>query len=119
MEMTIVSSILHSFYNGIENIILAISKDLDQKIPEGSEWHRKVLKEMEKNTKKRNAVFSQETSNILLEYLGFRHFFRHSYSFHLNWEKLKELIVPIDDAWGKIKQELRIFIDWMMNDSRI
>ena len=113
MEMTIASTVLHSFYNGIENIIVAIGKDIDGEIPTAYEWHRKFLKEMSKMTEKRKAVFSLDTIKILLEYLGFRHFFRHSYSFHLNWDKLRGLIVPIDDVWNNFKNELLVFVDWL------
>lgn len=47
--------------------------------------------------------------NELLKYLGFRHFFRHSYSFHLKWERMEELVNPIRTVWEKFKAEILAF----------
>lgn len=33
VEMTAMASVLHSFYNGLENIFLSIAKGLDQGVP--------------------------------------------------------------------------------------
>ena len=35
IELTAIGSILHSFYNGIENIFKAIGKNIDAEIPNG------------------------------------------------------------------------------------
>jgi len=36
VEMTAIASVLHSFYNGLENIFLSIAKGLDQEVPTGT-----------------------------------------------------------------------------------
>jgi hypothetical protein len=33
---------------------------------------------------------------ILEPYLGFRHFFRHSYTFEIDWQKLKPLVENVE-----------------------
>jgi hypothetical protein len=43
VEVTAVASVLHSFYNGLENIFLAIAKGIDADVPTGSQWHRDLL----------------------------------------------------------------------------
>lgn len=35
IEITAVASVLHSFYNGLENIFLTIAKGLDESVPSG------------------------------------------------------------------------------------
>ncbi len=40
-------SFLHSFYNGIENILRRISREVDGTLPQGEGWHRALLKRME------------------------------------------------------------------------
>jgi hypothetical protein len=38
--MTALASVLHSFYNGLENIFLSIARHVDQQVPTGDRWHR-------------------------------------------------------------------------------
>lgn len=46
VEITALASVLHSFYNGLENIFLTIAKKIDQKVPETTHWHRDLLTQM-------------------------------------------------------------------------
>lgn len=61
-------------------------------------------------TEKRNTVISNELYEKLNLYLGFRHFFRHAYSFHIKWHKIKELVIELPSIYECFKQELMIFI---------
>ncbi|MGE0086307.1 MAG: hypothetical protein AB7S75_18010 [Desulfococcaceae bacterium] len=81
VELTALASVLHSFYNGLENIFLHIAKGIDKDVPADSAWHRKLLIRMAEETPNRKAVLSADLSEALTEYMGFRHFHRHSYSF--------------------------------------
>lgn len=38
-------------------------------------------------------------------------FFRHSYSYHLNWEKLKPLVINFFEVWDFAKKEIESFVD--------
>jgi hypothetical protein len=53
IEVTAVASVLHSFYNGLESIFLAIAKGIDADVPSGAQWHRDLLTQMAKSTSKR------------------------------------------------------------------
>jgi uncharacterized protein YutE (UPF0331/DUF86 family) len=66
---------------------------------------------MTQETVNRGRVISKELARRLAGYLGFRHFYRHSYSLFLEWEKLRELIVPLQDAWAQVKEELSRFLE--------
>jgi hypothetical protein len=36
----------------------------------------------------------------------FRHFYRHSYSFFLDWSELEKLVIPMSVVWAQTKQAL-------------
>ncbi|MDR1923485.1 MAG: hypothetical protein LBQ66_03840, partial [Planctomycetaceae bacterium] len=43
VEKSAAALVLQSFYNGIENILTIIIKHFEIKLPNGNEWHRKLL----------------------------------------------------------------------------
>lgn len=111
IEVTACASVLHSFYNGLENIFLSIVKRIDRNVPTGDRWHRDLLYQMGKETPERKQVLTNKTIDQLVDYMGFRHFYRHSYSFSLEWDELEILIVPVENIWQRIKDELEIFLN--------
>jgi len=111
IEVTACASVLHSFYNGLENIFLCIVKRIDRNVPTGDRWHRDLLYQIGKATPERNQVLMNKTIDQLVDYMGFRHFYRHSYSFSLDWKELEKLIVPVENIWQQIKDELEIFLN--------
>jgi hypothetical protein len=110
VDITAAASVLHSFYNGLENIFLSIAKGVDADVPAGAQWHRDLLTQMAESTSNRGPVLTTETAHQLAEYLGFRHFFRHSYSFFLEWDELEKLVTPLAKVWGQVKGELELFV---------
>ena len=111
IEVTAAASVLHSFYNGIENIFLSISKGTDAVVPSGPHWHRDLLNRMTKAMSSREPVLTVEMAHQLADYLGFRHFYRHSYSFFLDWDELEKLVTPLAEVWERVKDELQRFLD--------
>src|SRR4030042_3854253 len=99
--MTAVASVIHSFYNGIENIFIIISKNIDKTVHSEFNWHTALLNSMAADNKKRIAVISAGLNEQLEEYLAFRHFFRHSYKFKLEWEKIESLVKNLFTVWNK------------------
>ena len=83
-DMTILGSVLHSFYNGLENIFEIIAKDIDGCIPTGNKSHQELLHQMASENGERNELIGEELYIKLKEYATFRHFYRHAYSFQLN-----------------------------------
>jgi hypothetical protein len=110
VEMTAMASVLHSFYNGLENIFLSIAKGLDPEVPAEAQWHRDLLRQMTQETGNRSRVISAELVQKLTDYLGFRHFYRHSYSFFLEWEELEKLVTALPEVWDQAKKELHEFL---------
>jgi len=110
IELTAIGSILHSFYNGIENIFKTIGKNIDGEIPSGNHWHSQLIKQMTEATSKRDPIISEVLKGKLVDYLAFRHFFRNSYSFFLKWNELKKLTDPVITVWLEFKIEISTFV---------
>lgn len=110
IEVTALASVLHSFYTGLENIFLSIAKGIEASLPTGSQWHRDLLTQMAEPMPSREPVFTPETVSLLAEYLGFRHFYRHSYSFFLDWDEMEKLVLPLSPVWARVKAELQLFL---------
>lgn len=110
IERSAAALLLHSFYNGIENIIIIIFKSLEETEKESDKWHKSLLDRSFQNTSKRSRVFSEGLKDELGEYLSFRHFVRHSYGFQIVWDKMKPLIVNIEAVWEKVKIDLTEFL---------
>ena len=111
MELTAFAGVLHSFYNGAEKIFLVIARNIDKKVPEDSKWHKTLLLQMTTENKARCAVLSEEMKERLLDYLAFRHFFRHTYSFRLEWEEMEDLVKPIGDVWNQFNSEISVLLE--------
>jgi hypothetical protein len=109
VEMAALASVLHSFYNGLENIFSGVAKWMDGELPVGPESHRVLLKRMILPGISRPPLLSHEIGNNLVDYLGFRHFYRHSYTFFLDWEKVKELVTNLNTIWGRVRGEIILF----------
>ena len=58
-----------------------------------------------------NEVLAHFANDLKLrEYATFRHFYRHAYSFQLNWEKMKPLVYNVFDVWSAVKKSLKNLI---------
>lgn len=110
-ETAAAGTILHSFYNGVEKIFLFIAKNFDNKIPSGDKWHRDLIIQLNQVTDKRKAVINDRLKDIILNYLGFRHYFRHSYDFQLDWNLVKDNFLMLNNNWNEIKKAVKEFIN--------
>jgi hypothetical protein len=106
VELTALGSVIHSFYNGVENIFGRIAKAIDQSEPSGPTSHRDLLTQMGKATVNRPTVVSNRTAEQLEAYRMFRHFYRHSYSYFLSWDELESLVTSLPHVWEDLKQDL-------------
>jgi hypothetical protein len=111
IEVSAGAMVLHSFYNGIENILTLIFKFYDGQLPNSNKWHMKILEKAFECDEKRKNIFSIDLQTKLEEYLKFRHFVRHSYGFQLEWERMEDLVNGINVLWEAIKNDINIFIE--------
>jgi hypothetical protein len=110
IEMSAAALLVHSFYNGIENILVLIFKHSGETLPAGNKWHVELLEKAFSKTAERQPVFKIELQETLEEYLKFRHFIRHVYGFQLEWERMEGLITKIMDTWKTVKENIQDFI---------
>lgn len=111
MELRFCGSIIADFYNGIEEIFRNIAILIDESEPKGGQFHSVLLAQMTNSIEgKRISVISRELEKELREYLGFRHVFRKTYGFELEWEKFKKLFFNLESTFQKLKMEIEQFL---------
>jgi hypothetical protein len=110
IEISAVAAMLHSFYSGVENIFKRIAYEIDNNIPKSVTWHTDLLLQMSNPTALRQSVISQKMVTMLLEYLNFRHFFRHAYTMQLEWGKMKTLVDNVKTVFDGFKVEIMSFL---------
>ena len=98
LELAGVATIIHNFYNGIENILKLSLKEKNISLPEGSSWHKELLK-----LALDNQIISEPTMFKLGEYLAFRHFFSHAYALDLYADKLEPLVENIQIVYSDFR----------------
>jgi hypothetical protein len=109
IELSALAAMLHSFYNGIENIFKRIAEELDGQLPRSEFWHRDLLDSMSRPGNIRPTVISGRMVECLDSYLDFRHFFRHGYTFDLRWDGMKALVLGCDETLKLVEDELDRF----------
>ena len=102
---------LHSFYNGFENIFKRVAAELDGGLPSGEFWHRELMDSMTMPCRERSAVLSAQSIERLDDYLEFRHFFRHAYIFDLHWGRMKTLVLGSEETLQLVEGELDRFFE--------
>lgn len=101
LELAGVATLLHNFYNGIENVIKQVFQAKSLEIPVGPSWHQNLLLvAVEKG------LLSGKLTENLKEYLAFRHFFSHTYALRLQPQRLEPLTANIAAIFQKFKIEI-------------
>ena len=108
IEISAAALLLHSFYNGIENILILIFKNNKEEVT-GEKWHSELLSKAFVSVANRKQIFKNELSDPLEEYLKFRHFIRHAYGFQLEWLAMEDLVKRVENIWNKVKEDLNVF----------
>ena len=111
IELNAIGSVLHSFYNGIESIFKLIYKSYSQRPLTSGMWHSELLAEMFTIFEDGSSVLNQNLLPDLKNYLGFRHVFRHSYGYEMDWARLEPLFKNMKNVWSDVKTCFLIFID--------
>ena len=111
IELSAAAMVLHSFYNGIENIIILIFKNYEEKLPSGNNWHMELLENASIQNGNRKVIFNNELKSQLEEYRKFRHIVRHTYNYKLNWIMMEGIMNNLNTIWSKTKENLNKFME--------
>jgi len=110
VEAAALGLFLHSFYNGIENIIKFIMKEKYGKLPSSNKWHKELLDQCFIKDDNQKELFSEDLKIVLDDYLSFRHFIRNTYSYKIKWERMEYLILDVSKNWNNIKAEINEYV---------
>jgi len=110
LDLRAAGSILHDFYNGVENIFRRVAQELNGGLPAGEDWHKQLLTDMSLDVKGvRPPLVSEALKLKLQKYLGFRHIFRNVYGFHLEQEQIKVMVKEFPRILSWLKREIAAF----------
>jgi hypothetical protein len=105
---------LHDFYAGLERVFHHIAATIDRSVPDGSEWHRDLLRQMQVPLSRiRPQVLSDETIQALDEFLRFRHVVRNIYTFAFDQERIEHLVQRLHPCFERVQNELLGFADFL------
>jgi len=109
--LAMLSTLLHSFYNGVERFLETVARDIDESRPTGPTSHRDLLDQVAAPVPGlREAVITETTRRSLARYLDFRHRFRHLYFFDLEWVDVEPLARDLATAWPPVRVEIERFL---------
>jgi len=111
IEISAAALVLHSFYNGVENILIMIIKYYDGKLPNSNKWHMELLDKAFTFNENRKQIFDNNLQKTLDEYMKFRHFVRHTYGYKIKWDQMEELVIGINNFWENIKENIINFME--------
>ena len=101
---------------GIERIFQIIATEIDGGLPQGEEWHKRLLLNMTIEIEGvRPSVISSDLYDSLRPFLGFRHVVRQAYGFQLDEAKLEELAASFENTIRNFSDEVTKFCDILKN----
>jgi hypothetical protein len=106
---------LHGFYSGTERIFREVALAMDQQLPEGADWHRRLLRQMAAAVPGvRPEVLSRATLQGLNELCGFRHVVRNVYTFDLIPERVETLATELPNCLATLQTDLQRFCEFLL-----
>jgi ribonuclease HepT-like protein len=101
---------LHGLYSGFERIFTQIAENVDDKLPQGEDWHKLLLGQMKTEVPDlRPAVISIKMGEFLDELRRFRHVVRNVYTHHLDPVRLGKLVRRSTENFAQLHAEISAF----------
>jgi len=101
LERAGLATVVHNFYNGVENILKQIIRHRGIELPSGPSWHRDLV-----NLAASSEIISEATAKELRRYLAFRHFFSHGYAFELNGSQIEPLVRDAGEIFKRFRTDV-------------
>lgn len=106
VELAAMATFIHNFYNGVENVLKRVLSVRQIEVKDSPTWHKELLKKSVDLS-----IIAPSLYESLSNYLSFRHFFIHSYSFTLRWQDLKPLVNGLYDILEVFKSAINNYIN--------
>jgi uncharacterized protein YutE (UPF0331/DUF86 family) len=101
---------LHNLYSAYEDLFKLVAGFWENSLSLDGEFHTQLLKRMLLNIKDvRPALLSETGYRILNELRGFRHVFRHAYSYGLDDERVGTLLRKVFEQEDSVFNDLQNF----------
>ena len=101
LELSGAATLLHNFYNGVENVLKRIVLARGKPLLESPAWHKDLL-----CSATDIGIISEHLKDLLGRYLAFRHFFIHGYALDLRPDRMELLIKDLQSVYHKFKDEI-------------
>lgn len=105
-ELAAIATFIHNSYNGIENVLKRVAYYRKEILKDTPTWHKDLLK-----TSFDSGILTEELYASLANYLSFRHFFVHAYSFTLTWEDVKPLAEELRETLETFTEAINSFTE--------
>jgi len=110
-EKTAAAGFLAQFYSGIENVLKRISKHHAVDLPAGDTWHIDLFKRFcFPPFGPLPNLFDESLAAVLAPFRKFRHVVYHAYGSQLEWERMREGIEAVDDAFAQFRLRLNDYL---------
>lgn len=109
---------LHGFYTDVERCFEEIARQLDETVPSGTDWHRRLLRQMSAELPDlRPPVIQVATRQVIDEYRSFRHVVRNVYTFDLQPSRVVDLAEQLPDCFAALKYDIEAFFVFLTSVS--
>lgn len=109
---------LHGFYTGVERCFEEIARQIDETVPSGTDWHRRLLRQMSSELPDlRPPVIQSETRQIIDEYRSFRHVVRNVYTFDLQPDRVVALTEKLTGSFTAFRTDIEAFCNFLISVS--
>jgi len=109
-DKVVIGYFMHNFYSGCENIFRSIARFFENEL-NADAWHKDLLRRMTFEIRGfRPRVISDRLYLLLDDFRGFRHKFRYTYSFELDWDREKVVACKFDKTLRLFKDEMILFM---------
>jgi len=103
---------LHNLYCAFEDLFTMVAGFFENRVESSKRYHIELLRRMLVRIEGlRPPLLSEGSFKVLDELRGFRHVFRHAYSYGLDGEKVKNLATRVLEAKGNIMKDIKAFRD--------
>jgi hypothetical protein len=102
VELAALATILHNFYNGVENVIKQILREKNRSVPRSKSRHKELLE-----TAHVEKIMPADLKSDLYEFLAFRHYFVHGYAIRLEELPMVILAERVNTVWRDLLMVLK------------